>query len=89
MHTWRDGVDMQSPRTPFMGPRVAGSDVGAPALLLVSLGAEALMVLAIAMIGMTGAAWAAVAALLAHAFTTAVVTVAVMRMLANADSAER
>ena len=56
-----------------------------PGLLLVSVVAVGLMVLAIALLGVVDAGWTIAAALIAHALTTGLVMLAVVRMLANAD----
>jgi hypothetical protein len=60
---------------------------GAPGLLLVSLGSVTLMVLSIALVVATNAAWAMAIALLTHALTTVAVVAASTQMLRNADRA--
>jgi hypothetical protein len=61
------------------------SHVGSPGLLVVSLAATMFVVLAIALVAVTGAGWAIGTALLAHALATAAVVASVMSMLSNAD----
>ena len=74
---------MYSSATPSTSSHRHAHDFGAPTLLLVSLAAVAFMVLVIVLVGVTNASWAIATAMLAHGLATAVVTAAVMKMLAD------
>jgi hypothetical protein len=80
----RDGCGMHPTSNPTRRLSSSSYELGAPALLLVSVAALVLMVVVIALVGVTNAGWAVAAALIAHMLTTAVVIVAVMKMLGNA-----
>jgi hypothetical protein len=62
-------------------------DLNFPYLLLLSVLGVGVLVLFIALTGVTGAGWAVGLALLVHAVATAAVVAAVSKMLGNADQA--
>jgi hypothetical protein len=62
-------------------------DMNSPFLLVVSALGVGLMVLFVALLGLTGAGWVVGLALLGHAIATAVVVVAVWKMLDSPDRA--